>query len=70
VEQTLYVDSKIGDFISFLSTDSGFGNVVYKNGNAELQVVYGKLPIHKVVISTHTEDIIHATIQKKQVVVN
>jgi uncharacterized protein (DUF608 family) len=45
VTQTLYVDSKIGDFVSFLSTDSGFGNVVYRNGKATLEVVYGKIPV-------------------------
>ena len=50
VTQTLYVYSKIGDFTSFLSTDSGFGNVIYKNGRPELKVVYGKIPIQKVVI--------------------
>jgi hypothetical protein len=45
------VDSKIGDFTSFLSTDSGFGNVVYKNGRATLEVVYGKIPVQKIVIT-------------------
>jgi hypothetical protein len=48
VTQTLYVDSRIGDFTSFLSTDSGFGNVVYKNGKATLEVAYGKIPIKKI----------------------
>lgn len=50
VTQTLYVDSRIGGFTSFLSTDSGFGNVVYKNGKATLEVVYGKIPVQKAVI--------------------
>ncbi len=48
VTQTLYVDSKIGDFVSFLSTDSGFGNVVYHNGKAALEVVYGKIPVRQI----------------------
>ena len=50
VTQTLYIDSQIGNFSSFLSTDSGFGNVVYRNGKATLEVVYGKIPVQKVVI--------------------
>jgi uncharacterized protein (DUF608 family) len=45
VTQTLYVDSKVGDFTSFLSTDTGFGNVVYRGGKATLEVVYGKIPV-------------------------
>jgi uncharacterized protein (DUF608 family) len=49
VTHTLYVDSKVGDFTSFLSTASGFGNVVYHNGRATLQVVYGKIPVKKVI---------------------
>ena len=49
VSQTLYVGSKIGDFMSFLSTDSGFGNVVYKKGKVQLQVVYGKIPVKQIV---------------------
>jgi uncharacterized protein (DUF608 family) len=49
VEQTLYVDSKVRNFTSFLSTDSGFGNVIYQNGKAELKVVYGYIPVKKIV---------------------
>ena len=30
VDKTLYLDSKIGDFTSFLSTATIFGNVVYR----------------------------------------
>lgn len=50
VENKLYVDSKIGDFTSFLSTDTGFGNVIYKNGKATVKVVYGKIDIEKIAI--------------------
>jgi uncharacterized protein (DUF608 family) len=45
VEKTLYVDSRVGDFVSFLSTDTGFGNVVYKDGRVSVNVVYGTIPI-------------------------
>ena len=50
VTQTLYIDSKVGDFTSFLSTDSGFGNVDYKNGKATLEVMYGEISVHKTII--------------------
>lgn len=50
VTKTLYVDSKVGDFTSFLSTDTGFGNVIYKNGKAILNTVYGTIPVAHTVI--------------------
>ncbi len=30
VDKTLFIDSKIGDFTSFLSTETGFGTVTLK----------------------------------------
>jgi len=51
VEKTLYVDSKMGDFTSFLSTATGFGNVTYKKGKASLQTVYGSIDVQKIVIA-------------------
>jgi uncharacterized protein (DUF608 family) len=51
VEKTLYVDSKIGDFVSFLSTATGFGNVICKNGQVKFHGVYGKLDIQRVVVA-------------------
>jgi len=48
VDKTLYVDSRIGDFTSFLSTDTGFGNVVYHDGKARLEVVYGSIQISRI----------------------
>ena len=50
VDKTLYVDSKVGDFTSFLSTATGFGNVTYKKGKASVQVVYGTIDVKKIVI--------------------
>lgn len=50
VEKTLYVDSKIGDFTSFLSTATGFGNVVFKAGKVSVKTVYGKIDVEKTVI--------------------
>jgi len=51
VNQTLYVDSKIGDFKTFLSTETGFGNVELKNGRVSVNIVYGSLDIKNVIIS-------------------
>jgi uncharacterized protein (DUF608 family) len=51
VTKTLFVNSKVGDFTSFLSTDTGFGNVMYKNGNASVMVVYGKIDVQRIHIS-------------------
>jgi hypothetical protein len=45
VSKTLYVDSKVGDFTSFLSTATGFGNVEYHNGKAVVHVVYGTISL-------------------------
>jgi hypothetical protein len=50
VEKALYVQSRIGNFISFLSTDTGFADVVFKNGKVFLQNVYGTIPIEKTTI--------------------
>jgi uncharacterized protein (DUF608 family) len=48
VTKTLYVDSKIGDFRSFLSTNSGFGTVVFKDGKATIDVKSGTIPVEQV----------------------
>jgi len=51
VDQVLYIDSRIGDFTSFLSTESGFGNVGLKAGKPFYNAVAGNLNIKKVVVS-------------------
>lgn len=51
VENMLYVDSRIGDFTSFLSTATGFGTVSFKNGAVTLEVFHGNIPAEKVTIS-------------------
>ncbi|MGH2647667.1 MAG: GH116 family glycosyl hydrolase, partial [Ginsengibacter sp.] len=48
VEQALHVDSRIGDFTSFLSTETGFGNVHYVKGEAMIDVVHGSIPVTKI----------------------
>ena len=51
VEKTLYIDSKIGDFTSFLSTETGFGTVSLRNGKPTVDVVCGTIPIKKTLVS-------------------
>ena len=51
VDQILYIDSRIGDFTGFLSTETGFGNVGLKTGKPFLKVVYGSLSPKKIIIS-------------------
>ncbi|MDR1962274.1 MAG: hypothetical protein LBQ50_00675 [Planctomycetaceae bacterium] len=50
VTKTLYVDSKIGDFRSFLSTATGYGTVEYQNGKINLSVVSGNIPVDSFVV--------------------
>ncbi len=51
VDYTLFIDSRIGDSKSFLSTESGFGTVGLKNGNPFVNMVFGKLDVKKVIVS-------------------
>ena len=54
VEKKLFVDSKVGDFTSFLSTELGFGTVSLKAGKVSVNVVYGKIDIEAITISGKT----------------
>jgi len=52
VEQTLFVDSRVGDnFRSFLSTETGFGTVGLKDGKPFVDVKLGEIPFKKVVVA-------------------
>jgi hypothetical protein len=51
VEKKLFVDSKIGDFTSFISTETGFGTVSQKMGKISVNVVYGKIDVEKIVVA-------------------
>ncbi|MDY0098205.1 MAG: GH116 family glycosyl hydrolase [Bacteroidales bacterium] len=46
----LYIDSRLGDFKSFISTATGFGNVGLKNGKPFLEVVYGDIAVKEFVV--------------------
>jgi uncharacterized protein (DUF608 family) len=51
VEKTLYVDSQIGDFTSFISTETGFGTVTLKGTNATVKSVYGSIPVNRILVN-------------------
>jgi len=58
VSRTLFVDSKVGDFTSFISTDTGFGNVGLKKGEPFIKVVFGTIDIQKVLVSGAEKQIV------------
>ena len=52
VEQTLYIDSRIGDtFDAFLSTETGFGMAGLRAGEPYIDVRSGKIPVHRFVVA-------------------
>ncbi|MEP6597043.1 MAG: GH116 family glycosyl hydrolase, partial [Ginsengibacter sp.] len=51
VERTLYIDSKVGDFTSFLSAETGFGTVSLKGNQPSMKIVYGNINVEKVIVS-------------------
>jgi uncharacterized protein (DUF608 family) len=54
VDKVIFVDSKIGDFTSFISTATGFGTVTLKRGKVSLNVVYGAIPAKEFNVSGKT----------------
>jgi hypothetical protein len=50
LDQTMYINSGIGDFTSFISTASGFGNIGIKGGKPFLDVVYGDITVRKYIL--------------------
>lgn len=51
VDKTMYIDSKVGNFKSFISTATGFGTIELKEGKPSLHVVYGKIDVQEYNIS-------------------
>lgn len=49
VDKILYIDSKIGDFTSFISTGTGFGTISLKNGKPHLEVVFGSIDVKNII---------------------
>lgn len=54
VDKTMYIDSKIGDFKSFISTNTGFGTVELKDGKPTVNVAYGTIDIQHYNVSGKT----------------
>ncbi len=51
VDSTLYINSSAGDFVSFLSTEKGFGNVGLKKGKPFINVAEGTINVKRVFVS-------------------
>jgi len=51
VTQELHLNGRTGDFISFLSTETGFGNAGIRNGKPFLDIVYGEITVKNFVVS-------------------
>ena len=51
VDKTMYINFKIGDFKSFISTDTGFGTIEWKVGKPVLNVVYGNIDVKRYNVS-------------------
>ncbi|MBQ7195606.1 MAG: hypothetical protein IJS07_08230 [Bacteroidales bacterium] len=51
VDKTLYIDSKIGDFRSFLSTATGFATVSLEGGQPSIHVASGTIDVKKCIVS-------------------
>jgi uncharacterized protein (DUF608 family) len=45
VDRIMYIDSRIGDFTSFISTETGFGNAGLKGGKPFVKAVYGEINV-------------------------
>jgi uncharacterized protein (DUF608 family) len=50
VTQQMFINSKAGDFTSFISTETGFGNIGMKKGKPFLDIVYGEITVKEYVI--------------------
>lgn len=50
IDQVMYINGHKGDFTSFISTNTGFGNVGIKEGKPFLDVVYGDITVKNYVL--------------------
>jgi uncharacterized protein (DUF608 family) len=50
VTQEMFMNSRIGDFTSFISTETGFGNIGLKNGKPFIETVYGEITVKNYVL--------------------
>jgi uncharacterized protein (DUF608 family) len=54
VDKTLHIDSKIGDFTTFISTETGFGTVTQKQGVYSLKLALGNIAVDKLLVKGKT----------------
>lgn len=54
VTQTLYIDSRIGDFKSFLATEGGYATVGLRHGKPFIHVAHGSIPVAQCVVAGKT----------------
>jgi uncharacterized protein (DUF608 family) len=50
VDKAIHIDSRIGDFTTFIATDKGFGTVSWKKGIASLQVAHGSIAATQAIV--------------------
>jgi uncharacterized protein (DUF608 family) len=50
VDKTLYVESKVGDFTSFISTENGFGTVSLKGAKATVKSYFGTIEVAQTIV--------------------
>jgi uncharacterized protein (DUF608 family) len=50
VTRQMFINSKIGNFTSFISTETGFGNIGMKSGKPFLDTVYGEISVKNFVM--------------------
>lgn len=48
VDKMLFIDSKVGNFTSFLSTETGFGTVTLRDNKVSVNTVFGAIDIQKI----------------------
>jgi len=51
VDQTLYIESQVGDFNCFLSTATGFGNVGLKDGKPFVKIAFGDIVVKNTIVT-------------------
>ncbi|MDQ0109051.1 uncharacterized protein (DUF608 family) [Chitinophaga terrae (ex Kim and Jung 2007)] len=51
VDKVLHVDSKVGDFTSFLATNTGFGTVSLRQGKVTVKAVQGTIPAARAMVA-------------------
>ncbi|CAL1517771.1 GH116 family glycosyl hydrolase [Chitinophaga sp. MM2321] len=51
VDNTLYIDSRIGDFTCFIGTATGFGTVSLRQGKPALHIAYGDIKVKQVIVA-------------------